>query len=280
MRITFLQFKKIICSKKFYLCILLTAILLFCSEIFSETRNGNRYSVIKALIMFSREDMLKSYELCNAMVMQNARSGWFSFFLPVLTGFCFVPSICAERENNALRFWLVRSSRLKFNLAQYLSGIISGGLVISFGYLIFCASVSFMFPDISEYGESNGVYLNSFLFNFPKAMLGMFLNGVFWGIPAMLGTCISRNKYLILCVPTFIKYSFTQLRGKLSAVIYSSDEISPILKKVISSSDPDALMFIGDYPDFRWVLLVFGLFGILFSVGFFITQGKRSDCGA
>ncbi len=255
--------------------------LLFSSEIFSETRNENRYSVIKALIMFDREDMLKNYELCDIMVMQNARSGWFSFFLPILTGFCFVPSICAERENNALRFWLVRSSRLKSDLAQYFSGIISGGFVTSFGYLIFCAAASAMFPDISEYDGSNNVFLNNFLFDFPKATLGMFLNGVFWSIPAMFGTCVSRNKYLILCVPTFIKYGFTQLRGKLSAVIYSpSDEINPILKKVMSSSDPDALMFIGDHPDFGWVLLVWGSLGIMFSVGFFIIQGKRSDCGA
>lgn len=150
MRTFYSEFKKIFTSGGFYACILFTLILLFFSEVYSDPTTMNRYTVVRALTDISEQKMLHTPELCNVYVMENAVSQWLLIFLPILSAFCFVPQICMEKESGALRFYTFRTSKLKFSLSRYFSGILSGSLAIVIGYAIFCAAIFFLFP-----GEEN-----------------------------------------------------------------------------------------------------------------------------
>ena len=161
-------------------------------------------TVFRALTDFSREELSANYELCNIMVVRNARNGWFTLFAPIITAFCFVPLMCAERDENAVRFQIFRTTKLKYSVTEFLSGVISGGLAITLGYVIFSGTVTLLFPNVSEMTDY-----------FPSAVLEMWLYGTFWSIPSMLCTSILRNKYLVMCIPFFVKYGLTQIYQKI-----------------------------------------------------------------
>lgn len=281
MREAIIQFKKIFTSGGFYLCVLSTLILLFCAEVYAEPLTGNCYSAIRALLEFNREEMLQKLELCDILVMRSARGGWFTLFSPMIAAFCFVPSMCAERGNNALRFQIVRSSKLKFSLSQYFSGIISGGIAVALGYALFCGMVFFLFPGKSDFGDLYAQRLESIVFDLPKAMLGIWLYGAFWSVPAMFCTSVMQNKYLIMCIPFFIKYGISQTVQRLTQLAFADFEnINYTLSRITFIANPDALMYLGDTPDYGWILLNFGIFFALFSGCFLIIQRNRRDCGA
>lgn len=142
--------KKTVTSWNFRLCVVMTIGLLFLSEVYENTLTENKYSVINVLFSFSADEIKSHAELCNIFVISNARGSWFSLFVPIIAAFCFVPEMCAEREENALRFQVFRSSKTKWQISSFLTGIISGGTAVTLGYVIFLGFVMLLFPDISE----------------------------------------------------------------------------------------------------------------------------------
>lgn len=276
MRILYLHLREICTSKGFYICVASAVILLFSAEIYREPTTNDRYSVIRAIMEFHRSDMTDYFEMCNIMVMQNARNGWFSLFTPFITAFCFVPLTCGERDANATRFRIFRSSKLKFNLSRYFSGIICGSFAVMLGYAIFCGLIYFMFPHTAEF---NGMQFENF--NFVKSLLGIFLFGTFWSIPAMFLTSFLRNRYVIMCVPLLFKYGISQTVQKISQnAIADIDNIDYDLIKFSGIINPDRLMYLENASDMEWVILISGIFAVLFSAGYILMKMKTEDCGA
>lgn len=281
MRELIVQFKKIFSSPWFYLSTLLTIILFFCAEIYSAPDTLNRYSVINSLMSFEREEMLRSAEFCGYYIIRDARSGWFTLFAPLSTAFCFVPLMCAERENNALRFQIFRSSKIKFELSRYLAGTISGGLSTALGYAIFSGMVYLLFPDISEYSWLFTEQAGSAA-DFLKPLLGVFLYGMFWSTPAMFGLSVIRNKYIVMCVPFFIKYAAAQTVSMLSQNNYKDPEhINQTAAAFLSAISPEALLTVPEYTSSRIGSIIFyAVLSAAFLIGYLAIQRAESDKGA
>lgn len=275
------QVKKIFSSPWFYLSTLLAVVLLFCAEIYSDPSTTNRYSVINSLMTFDREEMLRFPEFCDYNVISSARSGWFTLFVPLSSAFCFVPMICGERENNALRFQVFRSSKIKFELSRYLAGTISGGLSTALGYAIFSGMVYLLFPDISEY---SGIFTEQAgsAADFLKLLLGIFLYAVFWSIPAMFGTSVIRNKYIVMCIPFFIKYAAVQTVSMMSQNIYKDPEhINRTAAALLYIISPEALMYVFEYAVNRTGSIIFySALSAAFLIGYLALQRAESDKGA
>ncbi len=279
MRNFIVSFRKIITSRGFWLCMIMTTILLFAAEIHIDTETQNRYSSIRALLSFTREELASKYEMCNIMVLKSARGGWFTLFAPIITGFCFVPLMCTEREENAVRFQIFRTSKLKYSVTEFLSGVISGGLAMTLGYLIFSIAAMRLFPDISEMTGMGIEILQSVSFNFPRLVLGMWLYGAFWSMPAMVLTSVMRNKYLVMCIPFFVKYGLTQTYHKIQENAFSSEEVDMKMLEFAGFIYPDGLLWISDSTRLSAALL-FGTLSIAFFAAFIIIMQKRGDCGA
>lgn len=279
MRVFYLHLREICASKGFYICIISAVVLFFSAEIYNDPITNDRYSVIRAFTEFDRNDMTNYFEMCDLTVMQKARNGWFSLFTPIITSFCFVPLFCSERDANATRLRIFRSSKLKFNLSRYFSGVICGGFAVAFGYAIFCGSVYFMFPHTAEFDRMQFTVQDNF--NFTKSLLGIFLFGSFWSMPSMLLTSILRNRYVIVCVPLFIKYGVAQSFQKISQNAFSDpDAVNYKLLKLISIINPDRLMHLENNSDMAYVALISGIFAMLFSAGYVLMEMKMEDCGA
>lgn len=272
-----LQFKKICTSIGFYLCIFLTVLLLFSTEIYTDYLTNDRYSVFRALTSFSAEERLAvGEEMCSIRVLSSALNGWFTLFTPIAAAFCFIPIICTEREENAVRFQMFRSSKIKYNATQFLAGILSSGFAVALGYLIFSAVVMITFPDISQFDEMTADHIKMWSQSFPALLIRVWCFGAFWGIPAMLLSSVIRNKYIVMCLPFFLKYGLSQAYLTAITSAYKGD-INETLLKITILLCPDGLL--GSSPWYQKAA-VFGGLAIIFFAAYMIITAKRGDSGA
>mgnify|MGYP004472210083 FL=1 len=279
MRNFFVSFRKNAASPGFLLCVAMTVLLLFAAEVYYDFGTQTHYSVFRALTYLTPDERAANYELCSQMVIKNAYSGWFSLFAPIIAVFCFVPTLCTERGEKAVRFQIFRTTRLKYSLSQFFSGVISGGAAISLGYIIFAALVMGLFPDIGEMSEFAADVLLETTFDLPYQILKMFLFGAFWSIPAMLLTSVLNNKYLIMCIPFFLKYGLKQLHQKISQDAFSAANTDKNAIALANAINPDGILWV--YDETRLVTwLVFGISAALMFAAFIIINRKRVDCGA
>lgn len=277
MRSFFVSFQKNVTSRGFWLCVGMTVLLLFAAEVFFDYSTRTRYSVFRALTDLSPEERAANYQLCNIMVAQNARGGWFTLFAPIIAAFCFVPTMCAERDENAVRFQVFRSSKLKYSVTQFLSGVISGGLAMALGYIIFAAAAMVLFPSVSEMNCAE--MLQGVNFNLLELTLGVWLFGAFWSVPAMFLTSVLRNKYLVLCIPFFIKYGLNQTYQKMFEDAVSPEKFNEKLLKFANIINPNGLLWINNSNRLS-VILPFGISAVILFAAFVVINQKRGDCGA
>ena len=281
MRELLVSFRKIMTSCGFWLCVGMTVVLLFTTAIYEDTTTFDRYSVIRALTDLTAEERTLHYELCRTVVMMNVRSSWFTMFVPIITAFCFVPRMCAERDSNAVRFQVFRSSKLKFNAVQFVSGTVAAGTAVLIGYVLFCGAVHLLFPAPSEYGGWNAEMIASYGFSFPKLLLEIGLYGMFWSIPAMFCTSVMRNKYLIMCIPFFAKYGLTQAVQMVQQnAVVDYENVNTGLLNFAITVNPDGLLTIAYRPDFKAPALFFGITAAMFAAAYLVIGQNRRDCGA
>ena len=288
------NFKKILTSPGFYACISLTVILCFCSEVYFDAQKMQAYSVISVLIDFDRKDILTDPQLCSFAVFSAGNGTWVLMFIPIVAAFAFVPLLCDGRESKALRYSVFRTSKWSFSTGNFLTAFLAGGFAVVIGFIIFGVCIFLMFPNISEYStdkianyESTLTYFYpdflqyGYPFLISEKILGMFAFGAVSAIPAFFLTGFMKNKYLIICIPFFVKYALMQSNGILSAQAFSNYE-NPNTKllKILSITDTNALGNLFDYSaDIKYILL---FNGIVLCAAYFIycfLMNRRLDYG-
>lgn len=285
------EFKKIFTGYGFWLCVAFTTILCFSAEIYQDSLTGNRYSVIRALLSFDRETMLQYTDFCSLEVMRKGSWGWINLFIPIVSAFAFVPLECDEHEAKVVRYEVFRSSRIKFHLSEIISAVISGGLAVSIGYAIYALLVYFLFPGINAFDQENvemykemTQYMN-IPDNYAVAALQktacVFLYGVTMSAPVIMLSGLIRNKYLVLCIPFFIKYVINQTCQKVSAQMYSGGEnVDQRLSDFISIINPDSAASLNEYGNLSKYILMYSLAVIAGCfVLYLVFSMRRVDCG-
>lgn len=236
-RIIKTDFYKIVTGYGMYLCVLFTIILCFGTSIHIDMMNNDQYSVIRSLITFDREFMLSSYDFISINVALKGAGSWLSMFIPIISAFAYIPLVCDESESKSIRYAVFRSSKLKFYLSRFITAVLSGGFAVMIGYMAFCGMVFILFPGIGEFPAEtrefyiqylSDVYPSTADFGIGSALVikfaEIFVYGAIAAIPAILLTAVSKNKYVVLCIPFFIKYALTQTSIKLIAQAYSNGE--------------------------------------------------------
>lgn len=265
-------------SAAFPLCAVMVVALMFTSDIYYDYDSNAYYSVFRALTDFTYEQLTAEFEFCSVNVIKNAQGTWCRLFAPIAAGFCFVPTICSEREEKAARFQIFRTGKLNYHISQFLSGVVSGGLAITLGFVIFALAATILFPGTEQMSQSAVLMTQQTPLNLPLMVLQQFLFGAFWSIPAMLLTSIFNNKYVILCIPFFLKYGLTQLSQELSDVVFSAEQIDIDMMNLVNAANPDGILMIYDGTRLM-VWLIFGTLAALMFAAFIIISRKRVDCG-
>ncbi len=285
---------KILSGYGFYLCIIFTCLLCFASYIYEDGVTGNKYSVLRALWTFDRKFMLEDLRFCSFEVVRSSAGNWLFLFIPIIASFAFVPLGCDEYEAKSVRFQVFRTNRFCYNSSRFITGCLCGGLAVMMGFVIFTLAVHMLFPAVSTYSpELQGQYKEmmdsihiriSGIYYIQAVMFkisGMFLYGVFWAAPIMMMTAFIRNKYLVMCIPFFVKYGINQTCEKTRwHMLENPESVSTWLRRIAAFSDPDQLADLADCGNSTGeVLLYHGLLVVLFYVVYLVVQSRRGDCG-
>lgn len=279
MRTFIITLRKFVTSYGFLICVGMAVMLLFSSEVYYDYDTQTRYSVFRTLMDFTFEERCARFELCSSSILKSAQGTWFTLFAPIIAAFCFVPTICTEREEKAARFQIFRTTRLNYCVSQFFAAVFAGGIAIMLGYSIFAAASQMLFPDISQMTEFAAEVLQGTTINIPLLIFKEFLFGAFWSIPAMFLTSVLNNKYLIMCIPFFLKYGLMQTYQKISQNAFSLDGVDENARRLANAVNPDGILWIYDETRLT-VSLVFGISAAVMFAAFIIINRKRGDCGA
>lgn len=288
---------KVLTGYGFYFCIAFTVVLCFSAQIYIDPVKNDKYSAFMALRTFDRDFMLKDTSFCSFNVIRSGTGGWLSMFIPIISAFAFIPIVCDEYEAKSVRFEVFRTSRLTYHTSRFVSACLSGGLAVVLGYGIFSALAYAFFPNISEFSPSDKeMFLEMTEFIYPEIRKGIvvpvlsilmhiFMYGALCAVPAIALTAVIRNKYLVLCIPFFIKYAVGQTMIKI--MNEASSDYENINQKLIDLSvylHPDALTYAYQYRsldngyDIKIYLYSATLFVLAF--GFYLfAQSRRYDSG-
>lgn len=285
-------FRKILTNIGFYICVLFTVLLCFSAIIYIDIVKNDNYSIITSFMTFDREFLLTDTSFCAQNIMLKGTSGWLTMFIPIIAAFAFIPLICDEHEAKSVRFEVFRTSKKSFHTSRFLTSLLCGGLAVVLGYLIFTVLVFLMFPNIENYtSQQREMFYESMSFSYPELSRGIavpllkelgsvFVYGIFWAIPAMLLTAVVKNKYIVLCVPFFIKYSLGQLCTKpQSQALADIEHINHKQLELIEVIDPNSLAYLSQSVQKSSVLIFNGTLVLSAFALYLILQLRRLDSG-
>ena len=294
-RLIKVNFRKILTSPGFYACAVLTAILCFSAMIYYDSTALTNYSVIRAFMKFNREQMLSDMNFCTYQVIVSGSGSWLSMFIPIIAAFAFVPLLCDERESGAIRCCALRTTKRSLYAGSFLSALLSGGLAVLLGFLLFFVIVFFMFPDIRSYEPAlqeffaSGLSENYPLFSqlgypylFALKFLEMFIYGALSAIPAFVLTGFIRNKYLIICIPFFLKYIVTQTYQSFWLTVASDFGASDHDERleILEYANIDAVNSLFSYGNNTWKhAIIFGVLLLAAYILYILAMNRRVDSG-
>lgn len=294
LRIISTNLGKVLTSYGFYASVIITFALCFSVELYYDTSAQESYSVVQVFMNFSHEKMLTNTDFCSYNVFTKGMEGWFPMFIPIVAAFPIIPLICDERNSKFRRITTFRTTKFSYNTGSFLAAMISGGLAVLAGFLLFAVIVFAIFPDINNFDISLREFFEWWIpesypfftkFGYPYLIglkfLEIFLFGSFSAIPAFILTSVMKNKYLIICTPFLVKYMITQTYSKLYMNVYKDIENpNEKLASFLDITNVDAIKNIFSYGEDKWKNLLFYTVLLIGSyIIYYMVMNRRLDYG-
>lgn len=287
-------FKKLLRSPVFWLSVAATVVICMFSELYHDPQ-GKTKSVIEMFMRYSKKAMLADTQLCSYNVFITGFHSWLTLFVPVIVSISAVSIYIDERKSGVWRLTLHRTGRVKYSISGGLFILLSGGFSLALGGALFAVLTAIMFPPLSAYPAESANLFTEFTFIPGTSMYGIYRAGglplctivqlaetFFYGMvcsaAAMLLSAFCENKYVIICIPFFLKYALDQLSTVLlGKAIDNSTGFNEKLSDFAQMIDPDAansfLTYFGNTPG-KIVLLNAG-FVVVFFILFCIIRIRR-----
>lgn len=267
-------------NRGFVCAIIVTAVLCFSTEVYSDHLNGKTYSVFEAIFTLDRDFMSSQIDFNPAIIARKALSGYSAMALPVTAAFPFVFAFISERNSGNMRLVISRMGRLKYYLSKFISAIFCGGLCTMLGVIFFVILLYILFPNtqspqiIAEY-LPNGVYIT-----IAKKALSAFVYGAASVLPAFFLCSFCSNLYIILCVPFLLKFITETLLSDIQTNAVAAGEYDVFDRTLpFTPSSASALFEIEVNVIFVKIIAVNMLFAAAIFVGFAVIMEKRADKG-
>lgn len=278
------KWRKLITDAGFWLSMFFILLLCTSSVIYMDTTKNDAYSVWLSLVSFDRDFMLENIDFSSVIVLSKITTGYLAMFIPMVAPFAIVRLICGEQESGVIRFEIVRCGKLRYHLTNFISGVLSGGIITALGFIVYGVLIYFLFPSfdmyspvmqsdlIEMYEMGYGITLQT---DFPLLLAEklpmMFLYGVFASMPAIALTSILRNPYTVLCLPFFFNYALTQLTTKMMG---STDfEKLPYIQ-------PSAWLEFSDKSALHSAILMRCIILLILAMFYLLVQNFKTDRGA
>lgn len=286
-------------SNTFWYCVLASFALCFTAVIVKDPKNQDDLMILQ--LLFRREMIMTDFKLNAWNVFCSAGCGtWFAMFTPILSAFPFVPTIINNRITQSARFTISRIGKRRYQVGNICTTFLCGGLGVALGYALFGIVVWLLFPSINAYSEQEvAIFLESLTWEKPAwyadafakqqyllpiiVQLGqMFLYSGCNSLLALLFSAFVKNPYIVLCMPFFIFYGWSQINMRLSLKAYADFEnINQSLSKFTTMTNPVALASLINYSnDYQALVLGIDLgFALLLCVAYYLIANRRVDCG-
>lgn len=276
--------KKSILNIGFVGAIVVTFILCFATEVYNDPTNDKAYSVFEMIFSSDSEILLSQISMSSIMVFEKALIGYGNMFLPIVASFPFVVCFCAERNSGYMRFSISRSGKIRYYISKFISCILSGGLAVMFGVLLFGIVADIILPAIDSFSSASDsisvFYPDGLTVAVVKKLISAMLHGIFATLPAFLICSFCRNPYMILCLPFLFMYIWETLINKFTLAGFEQGDfnvfntISPY--SPYSASD---LLYPLEAERLIPTLIVNILLILIALTGFILFMNKRTDRG-
>lgn len=202
-------------SISFLACTLLVTALCFTANAYTSTSIAGvtqSYTVIELLLNFNTQSLERIGVMSGSAQFLFMRGiGEYAYlFMPMIVAASFVPIYCSERNSSLVRFELIRSSKVRYVAGKQISAMLTGGCIVTAGYLFYGFIVAILFPWASQFSdlsfELSMMTIKSLPLNLLMSTIGVFLYGAVSVLPAFLFCSVFRNPYVISCVPFVVIY--------------------------------------------------------------------------
>lgn len=224
-------------KKSLYLPLFVLACIgVVCVCCFSEgyiSANGKSYTIMELLLFLRSEAMLTDISLNRYDIWICGIGTWTQLLLPFLCSIGYLYTVSGEKLSGFNRMLLARETNLKYCVSKLMAAILSGGIILLAGYLLFGILVYMKFPSVYEYSidklelyiEMNPGFQES-AFCFIRC-LRVFLYGMFINVFAYLVSVFFRDKYILICLPIMLKYIWGQgvMKLEIDAMSKGSDVV-------------------------------------------------------
>lgn len=273
--------------------VLTTAFLCLLSPLYYNPKTGDAESVAYVYFHYTREALLQDIYLSSYGAFSAALGGWLTLFAPVTASFAAVTVTADERCSGAWRLILHRTGKFRYALGRCIFFMLSGGITIALGCGIFGIITAEAFPSPLEYpNENTENFLSSFfgegsalnrIYSFgglfaaaAAQILEFFIYGVCCVTAPMIISAFCENKYIIICIPFFLKYMLNRIcAALLAASINSGNERLAGIANII---DPDGIAMAFSYNENAAEIIFLNFSLIFFSmILFFIIQNAGEN---
>lgn len=274
------DFARSIVSRGFICAIIVTAVLCFSTEVYSDHLNGKTYSVFEAMFTLDRDFMSRQVNFNPAIIARKALSGYSAMALPVTAAFPFVFAFISERNSGNMRLVISRTGRLKYYLSKFISSIFCGGLCTMLGVILFTILVFIIFPN-AQSPETIAEFLpNEVFITIVKKAISAFVYGAASALPAFFLCAFCSNLYIILCVPFLLKFISETLLSDIQTNAATAGEYDIFDRTLPFAPSSASLLFeIEVNSIFVKIIVVNVLFTAAVFVGFAVIMEKRADKG-
>lgn len=262
----------------------ITTILCFTTIVYTDPGSSKTYSVFQAISTLDKKTMMDDYFLSSAFVFGQALTGYITMFIPIISVFPFMITFCAERNSGLMRFTITRTGKTKYCFSKFFSCVISGGLSVLLGVVLF-GIISFgFFPSISAYDlqpeDLESIFPNGEFIYILKIIISAFVYGAVSSLPAFFLSSFCKNPYVITCIPFMFIYIWNTAVTKITSSMWASNKFD--LADKISAFAPDSIVSAinGGFDGTNKTAIIFYMiYTVVFLVGYILIMDCRKDKG-
>ena len=268
----------------FFGAVIVITLLCFASTGYNDTSVDRCYSAFEMLLNENRRIVEEKYMISSVLIFQQAFSGYITMFMPMIVAFPFMMTFCSERSSGLMRFAVTRSGQVRYCISKAFSAVISGGLAVMMGVMLFGILTAILFPDISDCGVSEiqmeWILPNGYLTMIWDMLVTAFLYGAVSTLPALFLSSFCKNPYIITCLPFMLDYVRDTAIDKQAESAMSSEDYDLAMKFRSFSSSAIVEMSTGEFDKMVRTALIFnGITAVILIAGFVVIMQCRQDKG-
>lgn len=183
--------------------------------------SSTTYTILELFLFVGRDTLLTDVSLNRYEIWERGIGTWVQIFLPLLLSIGYLYTISAEKQTGCKRLILLRENNRRYSISKLAAVMLSGGLILLTGYILFGLLVWMKFPSLYEYSADRVCAYLEFVPDFAEPLfcfrkcISVFLYGMCLNVFAYLVSLFFTDRYILLCLPLMLKYAWERVVLKL-----------------------------------------------------------------